>query len=592
MEINQIQDLPQVEVEKKQIHNWKKTIKTLARTIIVAVLLVLTAVVYSYYPAQSIQGGVIKFNSPDETAAYFFAKQYAESGVLAVDEPLSVENSDHIHPRSITAVNHKLVPVTFLGMPVIYGSIGQIIGSNNIPFITPILASIALVFFYIFVSRIFDKKVGVISVVLLATHPAYWYNASRSMMPNVPFFALLIIGLSLLVLAQDRVKGDEGYYRLKIVTHYAIALLAGLFVGTALTIRFSEVVWVAGLLGLWGVFAIRRIKWFRLPLFFIGLVVPVLLFFSANNAIYGNILAGGYGLSSSAGFTDQFVATGNLVASGRWDMIVNTIKNLPSMASSYVGLLLPFGYRPKEFTKNFLDYGTGMFWWYVVPVCLGVLFALRNSIRSLIKKDLPLPLVYVVITGIVGCWLVMFYGSWVFYDNISQNVTLGNSYIRYWLPIYAASIPLIGYGVLLLSKRSGVVTRVLLITIIGSMAVYGAQITIWSNTESLVPILKNIDTYQDISKKVVALTPQDAIIVSTRSDKIFFPERKVAVSYDFRELELITSAMSTGRVYYYGLWAEKDGQYISEKYFEPLGFKMTYMEKIYGNEYLYHVEPL
>ena len=576
-----------------EISNFKKIFpRKVILFIVVSIALLITAVAYSYYPAHSIRNNVIKFNSPDETAAYFFTKHYAETGQLTVDEPLLAENGGHIHPRSITAIGNKLAPVTFLGLPVIYGTIGQLIGVGAIPYMTPVFAVIALIFFYILIRRLFDLRIALVSATLLGTHPAFWYNASRSMMPNVPFTSFLIIGLALLVISQTKIKKDDTSKKPRVVFYYIAALMAGLAVGASLTIRFSEIVWVSGLLGLWGLVSVRRIWWLRLVPFLAGLVIPILLFFAANKAIYGNILAGGYGLSASAGFTSQFITTGNLVSSGAWSNITQLVKTIPATLGSYVGLLLPFGYHPKEFIQNYSDYILKMFWWYIIPVMAGAFFALHNSFRSIAKKELPIPLAYTAIAATIGIWLVMFYGSWVFYDNISQEVTLGNSYIRYWLPLYTLAMPLAAYALVKLAGTGRLLGKISAIAIIAIMVIYGVQTTLWTNKESLFAIAKNIDTYHEISEKIVALTPSDAVIVSARSDKIVFPQRKVAVEYDFRELDLITPIAKTGAVYYYGLWSQKDGEYISKKYFEPHGLRMVYMQPIYANEYLYHVIPL
>src|SRR3972149_1384438 len=61
------------------------------------------------------------FNSPDELANHFFATEFASTGRLFVFEPLNIDLGDALHPRSMVSASGRIMPISFLGMPVIYG---------------------------------------------------------------------------------------------------------------------------------------------------------------------------------------------------------------------------------------------------------------------------------------------------------------------------------------------------------------------------------------------------------------------------------------------------------------------------------------
>ena len=78
---------------------------------------------YSFLSFESIKDPSIRLNSPDETANYFFSRLYATTGKLGYSEPLLAATEHFLHPRSMTGVNGTVVPVSFVGMPLLYGSI-------------------------------------------------------------------------------------------------------------------------------------------------------------------------------------------------------------------------------------------------------------------------------------------------------------------------------------------------------------------------------------------------------------------------------------------------------------------------------------
>ncbi len=57
----------------------------------------------------------------------------------------------------------------------------------------------------------------------------------------------------------------------------------------------------------------------------------------------------------------------------------------------------------------------------------------------------------------------------------------------------------------------------------------GFQQVYFERTEGLAPIAERLALYRATSRQVEQLTSSEAIIVGDRSDKVFFPERRVVV---------------------------------------------------------------
>ncbi|MFH1188112.1 MAG: glycosyltransferase family 39 protein, partial [bacterium] len=154
--------------------------------------LIIIAVFFVFaYSILAFKSGNV-FNSPDENANYFFSNLFVNESRL--DYPLP-ENSDIIHPRSMTVASQKIVPQSFLGMPLIYGFLGKIFGSNAIIFFTPVIAAISVLFFYEIIKKIFNEKIAFLSGILVFIHPAFWYYSTHSMYHNVLFVSFLIMGV-------------------------------------------------------------------------------------------------------------------------------------------------------------------------------------------------------------------------------------------------------------------------------------------------------------------------------------------------------------------------------------------------------------
>ena len=92
-------------------------------------------------------------------------------------------------------------PVSFLGMMLSYGTIAKIFSWKVIPYLTPLIGALGIVFYYLLIAKIFDKRNAFLSALVLFSLPVRFYYSARSMFHNVPFVSFLIIGLYFSMLA-------------------------------------------------------------------------------------------------------------------------------------------------------------------------------------------------------------------------------------------------------------------------------------------------------------------------------------------------------------------------------------------------------
>lgn len=515
------------------------------------------------------------YNSPDETANAFFIRQYVQTGSFRVAEPLNVVGENIIHPRAMQIVQHDLAPGSFLGMLLLYGWIAKILGVWIVPLLTPIFATIASFFFYKLVRLFFDERVARWSFFLLLINPAWIYYTARSMFPNVLFLSLIIIGLHYLLHA------SKSLYPIR------YTLYASLLIGAALAVRTSEAGWVlAGLLLLYFLHLRQNHKKHqkshytelvlehefgitRVLVFFAGVLVAFLPIFYYNMQIYGHPLYNGYSQIDSEAVPAAFA----------WHFQSRFL-------STIFSLLLPFGIKPLVLLQNAYDYLIWFFWWLAVPMVLGVVALIQNqriteSKNQKHKSVFMFSCFYVFMT----VWLLLYYGSWVFRDTTLAGPTLGTSYVRYWLPIFIFGLP---FAAFILSQQKRFVTRVVLIGII----VLSSWSVFWNNGESLFAIRKSTREGRSVSAAVFSRTEANAVILTERSDKLFFPERRVIFNdpLDQKKIDRVVALLAYRvPVYYFTELQKSDIDFGNERRLVSHGVAWSGGEEV-GGQRLYRLE--
>jgi len=520
--------------------------------------------IVSFFIHQFHYQAPIKWSSPDETANYYFTNKYASTGSLSQFEKANLIDEEVVRPRSIRSDYGWLKPVSFIAIIVYFGFIASLLGAAIIPYLTPIIAFIAIIYYYLLIKRLFSDKVAIVSTVFLSFFPVYIYYSARSMFHNVLFTALLVIAFYYFNLSCDK-----KYFRKKQIGLNTLwALLAGLFLGATIATRTSEIIWLLPSLFIIYLFYFKTISW-RIFLILSGIGFAILPIAYYNQLLYGFLAYGGYGEMNSS--IDQISQAGSNLF---------TSLNLPYLSQFWQILkdnIFYFGYQPRQSLDMFYRYVLLMFPYLSALSFLGGVF-------FLIAKLKKWRLVYLLNFFIVSSILVLYYGSWQFFDNPDPSrYTIGNSYTRYWLPIYLLAMPLAAYFIVLVTNLLfGIKDRVLgvfdrsliflkntFIIIILSFIAYNSLIFVFfGSEEGLIHLYYNHRRDLSDTQRVLSQTEDNAIIVTQYHDKQFFPERRVIVALlNHNETnKSISQLVDHYPVYYYNFsFRDIDMEYLNNR---------------------------
>jgi len=493
--------------------------------------------------------------SPDETANAFFATRFAETLTLAEPGDELLAQFDRLHPRSTLVLNGQIVPGSFLGLPFLYGFFVMILGPMALWYLTPLLTILAAYGWRRIVQRYTNLSIANIAFALFLLHPAVWYYSARGLMHNVLFLDLLVLAAWLWVIRpMGKAKSHPSVWN---------DLLAGLFIGLALFVRTSEFLWIGAGLAIAGLIWWRTLSWRRLRAGLFGLLVGLGLFILMNELTYGHPLTTGYTLGTPSVL--------ELVESESVDSVA----------------LLPFGFHPMNAWRHFSAYAVTMFWWLSTLALPGFFLLLaQKAHRRTIRWTI------VLATG-VSLWLVFMYGSWEIHDNPDPTqITMANSYVRYWLPMYLFSTPMIAVTIAWIASRGrsdlarGLIVATLLLAIVG----LNVNAVFVQGQDGLVKMRQELSDSAQIQKSVLRYTEENAVIIVDRGDKMFFPHRHVW--YPLRDdatYDAMPALIQATTLYYYGItFPEKDFEYLNDSRLKRMNLGIELIET-YGDESLYRI---
>ncbi|MBI5254784.1 phospholipid carrier-dependent glycosyltransferase [Candidatus Falkowbacteria bacterium] len=516
----------------------------------------LTLVVY----LPNAQTGMI-FDWPDEMANYFFIKNFAQTSSFTAAEPLNALISNpYIHPRSVNIVDNAIVPMSFLGMLIVYGALAKIISVYGALFLTPLFAVLTVVFLSLIMKRLFGEAVGIFSAILCFIVPGFWYYASQPMLPNVLFIFCVVSGLYLLV----KLFGWDGHYeksQLPIANDQSIsnvpmtkqewllAMGAGLCLGFAAITRAIEVFWVALvlLILLCAYWQDVKKKWPRLVVFCVAGLLPILLMLFLNHQIYGKIFTVGYLRQ------DQPTFLGGLPTEFKVDNngILNWLKLV----------VAPFGLHVKEFFWVVWQYIIKINWpFFILAIAaIGRLLAIKKTKIEKIFLGLAL----------APLGLALFYGNWIFVDKMVLKYNyLSSSYVRYFLLIYIFCALLTAWlvGRLRQTKLDKVARAIIVAAVFVSLFFYSCYNVFFNTSDGLLAQQQKIIKYHEQRALVENKIPANAILLVDRADKIFWPEHKVVIFQgDFSIFPEMKKLLNIAPIYYYGEGVESLMDKINEK---------------------------
>ncbi len=573
-----------------------------ANLVIVSLLAIVFFVATSSFNYFTQDQNYVKWSSPDETANYFFSKKFSETGQLAFFDQAAVIGDNMVMPRSLRSDFGWLKPVSFLGIVLTYGTIGAWLGAAVIPFLTPFFAALGIIIFYLLVERLFNKRIGLLSAFLLASFPVYVYYTVRSMFHNVLFIVLLLIGVYLLSLAlgdrKEKLKQKFISFSLKLPVWlgWIFAFFSGVFTSLAIITRTSELLWLLPAFFLVWLFYARRLGISKLILFLAGLIIACLPVLYWNKVLYNAFLHGGYN-EMNRSLDEISQASGELVKSTWRGQVEQYGFHFKKLARN----IFYFGFNAHQSISMFKHYVLEMFPVLLYSGLLGLVILGVQTIRRWQKKYL----VYVLVWLTLGTILVFYYGSWLFNDNPDPNrFTIGNSYTRYWLPIYLMLMPLaalaiirVSQAILLINQKTKAKVRrlianglqaAIILVIMASAIIF----VLYGSEEGLAYLYYNNKLEKVSVEQVVFLTEPEAVIITRYYDKFFWPERRVIMG-TIPDQELLTAVSKLAQyypVYYYNFYLnEADVNYLNERKLPDYNLEMKIIKKINSTFGLYQL---
>lgn len=437
------------------------------------------------------------YSSPDETANAVFAETFARTSRFRLPIDSDVTDPFLLHPRSTKIVDRSIVPESFLGLPLYYGLLAKVTSQAAIPFFAPALAAAAVVCFHILLCRFLTQRQALFGAVLLMVNPAFWYYANRGLFHNVPFVSLLIIGITLFVLSRRR---------------WWLAALGGVALGIGISFRPSELPWIL-LAGAGVLFTQWRTLWPRGTIaLLLGVVVGTLPFFLANNATYHSPFSFGY-----------------------QDIVTSEPAAADATSSELTQLLLPFGFDAGKSLDDAWRY-LGLFPFWLTPAAVvgigGTLVALvrRRKVSNVLR-------VLLVTFALSFAYLVFYYGSWNFSEHHGpQEVILGSSYLRYWLPLFVLVTPFVVVGFDWLMRLFRAPWRQwVTVAALALLAFFTFDTVFREPLYGITALREHLSDAAQIREQAIALLPSSAVIVAGRSDKVFFPVFDVIVDVNLND---------------------------------------------------------
>jgi hypothetical protein len=334
-------------------------------------------------------------------------------------------------------------------------------------------------------------------------------------------------------------------------------------------------------------FNIKKLGLLR-PLLAAGFLVlsflPVLFW---NQILFGAPLNGGYPEMNSS-ISDLAFAGSSIAESSLKGNISNIVNGLKAVSAT----IFHFGIDYDQSFIIFKAYVSGMFYWIFWPAIFGLLLFIIKF-RKLKKRHL----IYLGCIILISFILVLYYGSWEFYDNPNKlEKTIGNSYTRYWLPLYLGLLPFASICILAYSRifKKASFYRIAFLTLIilSSYAVSINYLMFGSSEGLAVTARKNMDSRKEYVQ-IMELTENNSVIITRYHDKLFFPERKVIVGeFDdpnmIREYAKLTTWLP---VYYYNFSLPKKAlDYLNTSKFKEDKLTINKVSQITNDFTLYKLE--
>jgi len=220
---------------------------------------------------------------------------------------------------------------------------------------------------------------------------------------------------------------------------------------------------------------------------------------------------------------------------------------------------------------------------------------------------------YIFSLLLISIILILYYGSWNFHDNPDPSkITIGNSYTRYWLPIYLGLIPLASYfGIKFFSAlffflkdnitmvdetgkrmifsfnfgfpRKSLMVASSLVIAIAIISALSISFVLYGSDEGLIYSAQNQKDARSDLKTLLEKTENNSVIITFYHDKLLFPERKVIIGNlnDANTNNIYSELVSQLPLYYYNFnLSEKDLEYLNTKTLKDAMLQIKLIQRI------------
>lgn len=511
------------------------------------------------------------YASPDETANAVTIRQLDWYGRISVPEPLA-RDFPWMHPRSYVSQGDGIAPVGFVGWPWIISVFTLILGQGMVPILATLAALSVTIPLYGLLRR-FGPAAAFVGVLVGMTFPTMILFGNRALFPQI---GILVFGVWSLFLL-SRLRSDDAPWKFGLI---------GLMVALACAARPTEIIWLLP----WLVWFAKDLRPDRTRLMWAGVSALIPLVFIGGHAqlTYGAFWNSGY-----------MVRDNHSV-----EMI--TLPATPGDPTR--STWFPFGIHPKYVLWNTWSFLV----WLLLPWTLllgGAACLIGYQVNRTKERDwkklahqhaIPLLAIWTVL------FLVVYYGQGLYTDHVQRGaVTIANSFVRYLLPLAPLSAlaaaylfkflveipPLASLGRndkhVISSDRRESRNLYLAIGFVILLAGYGMYVATARDNEGLIATRTELARYHEVRRRTAEyFGPQD-LILSDRSDKIFFPNHRAALVPATDEVARLVKAHPEVRV---GLFARPLSQAQADAW-RKSGFEPTELF-VSGREKLYSLTPI
>lgn len=473
---------------------------------------------FLYWPG-AIHSDNLILNQPDESVNYYFIRDFVLRDNFRVPEPLSLITANQVHPRSTTIIYGALAPIGFPGIIILFGIVlkllTRIFGSAYFNYfavaLTPLLGALLPILLFNFFKKLTNTHAAFLTAVLAYILPCWWYYSSRPFQHNILFvflFVCFLLAGARVVLTDNKKIG------------WVWSLVSGLCLGLSIYVRPNEAIWLLPLALLLLYYFRKKLNWVSVMLFFSVLLFVGWLFMATQMLYYGHFFGSGY-------VRPQADGSGGVLFS------------LPGVALAKQ-ILLPFGFHPGTMLKTFWHYGGTLFLAWFIFSSLSFFVGFTRNKQS---DDALLPKVYYVFYFFFAFYLLAYYGSWRFTDNVMNLPSIGTSYARYFLPVYIFGLPILAEWLAGLYdwNKFGKVVAVIFVAIL----LFSSYRAVFAPLEGLNSIKSAVSAYNEWQGAVYSQTEANSIIVTRYADKYLFPGRKIIAEWSSPEAKQAINALVT-----------------------------------------------